>query len=489
MKKISATIVFLLLLFPQLLSGQERYLNEIQVEDLEVIEKDGNVTIQMNINLNRLQIRSNDALLISPALRPTGRSQVERILPPIQVNGRKRDIVLRRLSTPGSSRYVQGEILNEVRRKNGTMQDVNYRYTFPKEDWMNRADLVLVTMVYSCADCFEYEDLKLVQSPLFNEVKSTYVPAGYKLTYIAPNVEEVKSRADKYSATFNFEVGRDELKREYKGNATELDKVNKVVSEVVKNKDLNITDFSIIGYASPEGNFDANQSLSARRAQAFANYLMSTYGIRRDQFSVTGQGEDWFGLKQVVRESSIPLKNSIIDIIDLTPNPDARDAKLRALDGGATYNNLLQNYYPALRRTEYVIAYNVRAFDIEEAKQIIKTNPKLLSLKEMYLVARSYPATSREFKEVFDIATRLYPNEPIAIINASAADIEGGNYQAAIERLSKLSSNADAVNNMGVAYAKMGMHERALECFQMATNMGNMNAQYNLAELNKQFGR
>lgn len=487
MKKISTVILFLLLLFPLSLVAQERYIHEIQAEDVEVLQKDGYVTIRMNLNLNKLRIRSNDALLISPALRPSGRSQVEKILPPIQVYGRKRDIVQRRLSSPGSSRYVQGEVMNEVRRVNGTMQDVRYEYTLLKEDWMNRADLVLITMVYSCADCFECEDLKAIQSPFIAEQAPAYVP-GYRLTYITPSVEEVKSRSDKYSATFNFEAGKDELKREYKENATELDKVNKVVSEVIKNKDLKITDFSIIGYASPEGSFEANQSLSARRAQAFANYLMSTYGIRRDQFSVTGQGEDWFGLKQAIAESSVPLRNSIIDFIDLTPNPDARDAKLRALDSGQTYAQLLQNYYPALRRTEYVIAYDVRAFDIEEAKTIIRTNPKLLSLNEMYLVARSYPSSSKEFKEVFDVAARLYPNEPIAIINASAADIEGGNYQAAIERLSRLSNHPDAVNNMGVAYAKMGMYQRAKECFQTATNLGNNNAQYNLSEFIKQQG-
>lgn len=63
----------------------------------------------------------------------------------------------------------------------------------------------------------------------------------------------------------------------------------------------------------------------------------------------------------------------MLDIITSTGNPDARDAKIIALDNGATYRTLLDRYYPALRRTDYVIAYNVRAFDVEEAREVIRS--------------------------------------------------------------------------------------------------------------------
>ncbi|MGI6574257.1 MAG: hypothetical protein ACOX19_12890 [Fermentimonas sp.] len=55
----------------------------------------------------------------------------------------------------------------------------------------------------------------------------------------------------------------------------------------------------------------------------------------------------------------------------------------------------------------------MRPFSVEEAKGVIRTNPRLLSLNEMFLVAQTYAPASSEFKEVFDIATRLYPDEPI----------------------------------------------------------------------------
>ncbi|WP_211638932.1 tetratricopeptide repeat protein, partial [Porphyromonas levii] len=68
----------------------------------------------------------------------------------------------------------------------------------------------------------------------------------------------------------------------------------------------------------------------------------------------------------------------------------------------------------------------------------------------------------------------------------SAADIEGGNYQAAIDRLSKLSNNAEALNNLGVAYAKLGDTARAIDCFNRAIAAGDAEyAPENLKQLSK----
>jgi len=100
------------------------------------------------------------------------------------------------------------------------------------------------------------------------------------------------------------------------------------------NKDLEITEFTVTGYASPEGNFESNRTLSDRRANSFADYLSSTHGVARDRFRVTGLGEDWSGLKEAVEKSSLTDKNEIIRVINSVSNPDARDAELKKLSGG-----------------------------------------------------------------------------------------------------------------------------------------------------------
>lgn len=248
----------------------------------------------------------------------------------------------------------------------------------------------------------------------------------YKLVYIVPAVEPVKKRADKYVATVEFHVDKDHLDPNYRNNQQVLSEIGEKVANVLNNDDLTVTDVEIIGYASPEASVAYNKSLSERRAKAISDYLVNRYGVNRMKMVVTGYGEDWAKTREEIESSNISDKEKVLQIIDTTSNPDARDAKIKQLSNGITYQTILHEIYPRIRRTEYALSYIVRGFDVEEAKQILKTNPKLLSLNEMYLVAKSYPAESKEFKEVFDIATRLYPNEPVAIINASAADIEGG---------------------------------------------------------------
>ncbi|WP_419032931.1 tetratricopeptide repeat protein, partial [Dysgonomonas gadei] len=143
------------------------------------------------------------------------------------------------------------------------------------------------------------------------------------------------------------------------------------------------------------------------------------------------------------------------------------------------------NYYPALRRTEYSIAYVVRAFNVEEARQVIKKNPKLLSLNEMYLVAESYPSDSKEFREVFDIAVRLYPDSEIAIMNSAAADIESKNLDAAIERLKKIEDKPQSWNNLGVAYILKGDSEKAVDYFRKSADYKDPNGKANLEIIEK----
>lgn len=472
--------IFLLTLIAGSATAQTRYFNDVKFENLSNKKANEQVQINMDILLDELKLNVNDMLILTPVLHSNkGSDSVE--LAPVVLLGKVRNKVVERNEQLNNPVPVPANAQTVLVRKNRTPQTVNYSGTVPFIKWMSDASLKVRGAVKGCADCGEgLGDVLLTD----RVVKEPYEPL-YKLTYIVPEVEPVKARSDRHSATFNYVVGKHDLLRNYKNNASEFDRVDRVINEVKNNKDLNITEFTVSGYASPEGNYNSNRALSDRRANSFADYLSNTHGINRSQFKVTGYGEDWDGLKKAVENSSLADKNEVIRIINNESNPDARDAQLKKLSKGQTYSTLLNNYYPPLRRTDYTIAYNVRAFSVEEAREIIKTNPKLLSLNEMYLVAQSYPANSKEFKEVFDIASRMYPDEPIAIINSAAADIEGGNHQGAISRLSKIEKDPRSWNNLGVAYVRMGNAAKAQEYFQKAADRGDADAKANLEELEK----
>ena len=298
-------------------------------------------------------------------------------------------------------------------------------------------------------------------------------------------MEPVKARSDRHTATFNYHVDRYELLRDYRNNRVQFDEVDRVIGDIRDNQDLEITEFTIAGYASPEGSFEHNRILAQNRANSFAHYLVSKFGVSHDKFTVEGKGEDWEGLRKAISVSFLADKQNILNIIDKVQNPDVRDIELLKLSNGDTYKTLLNNYYPLLRRTEYTVAYVVRAFNVEEAREVIKKNPKLLSLNEMYLVAESYPSNSKEFRDVFDIAVRLYPESEIAIINSAAADIESKNYDTAIERLKRIEEKPTVWNNLGVAYILKGDMEKALGYFNKSADNGDKDASANLEIINR----
>jgi outer membrane protein OmpA-like peptidoglycan-associated protein len=466
--------------FPQAWSQQTEP-SGIKIENQKIIKQQDQVAISFDIELtDQLKIKRNNMLSLTPVLKSNTQYQDSVALPPAAAAGKKRVKALNRKEALGEPFPLASEPLAMVSRKNNSTQTIHYNTTIPYSTWMQDASLTLKHEESGCAECLSLVSEEILVQHIFPE---PYQPV-YKLTYVVPEVE-IKTRSDRHTATFNFVVGRWQLLRDYKDNAPKFKEVEQIVGEIRNNPDLKITEFTIDGYASPEASVPHNRMLAENRANSFADYLVTKFSIDRKLFKVTGHGEDWEGLRKAVDASRLRDKESIIRIIENVSNPDARDAELMKLSAGTTYRTLLNDYYPSLRRTEYVIAYNVRPFNVEEAREIIKTNPKLLSLNEMYQVAQSYPVDSKEFKEVFDIAVRLHPDSEIAIINSTSADIENGNMTAAIERMSKIESNPNVWNNLGVAFAREGKLDKAKEYFTKAASNGDNDATYNLGELNQ----
>ena len=480
MNKIKRIASMLLFASAHLLAtAQEAFSPEIRFLNTKAEKSNNNLVVSTIIDLSALHLDKNSRIRIIPEMVPL-RDNTPRTLPYILIEGDTRHKVTRREQLFGNHGTLEKNAFLIEHRKNGTSQTLAYTATIPLSDALKKGTLRARVYLTGCADCPMAEAL----IPMLSVNMEDYVPT-YTLTYNVPQAEPVKARNEKYAARFNYKVGRHELLRDFKDNAREFDRIDRIINQVKGDKNLTITQLTIDGYASPEGSFAANRTLSQRRADAFADYLVKQHALNRSMFRVNWHGEDWKGLEEAVRQSSMADKEQVLQVINSLSDPDARKARLKKIAGGATYAHMLQTLYPPLRRNEYTIAYVARAFDVEEAKEIIKTKPQLLSLNEMYLVAKTYPTNSDEFKEVFDIAARLFPDQPVAIINSAAADIEGGNHAAAIARLKKIENNPVAWNNLGVAYARQGDSKNAMRFFQMAAKKQQPDALKNLEELKK----
>ena len=465
--------ILLILLIPAIPVGAQTLSGgQVQVSNQSILISDnGQVMIGMDITLPAaMELSSNCVATLTPVLK-TQDNSYNRILPAIWVYGRIRSIVQQR------ERSIPSDAYTILRRKNGTEQTVNYSARIPYEKWMNGAELELLADVRGCVNC-----QKSAFVTRANLERYVVKPA---VAFVSPAVEAVKNRAEEGRAYLDFPVNQTRIYPDYRRNPSELAAIKRTVDVVKNDANTTITEIDIVGYASPEGRYAANARLAQGRAEALKNYVMSEYGFKADLFKVNSVPEDWAGLREYVTKNALPLKDEILSIIDKNENDyDVKEGCIKALDGGKVYATLLQDCYPALRHSDYTVRYVVRGFNVEEAKQIIRTRPQQLSLQEMFLVAQTYEKGSDEFNEVFDVAVRMFPDDPTANINAAAIELQRGDLQQAVRYLDKADAQASAtLNNRGVLKLLQGDLDSAENYFKQAQAKDSVEAGANLEEV------
>ncbi|MCD7899131.1 MAG: OmpA family protein [Bacteroides sp.] len=266
-----------------------------------------------------------------------------------------------------------------------------------------------------------------------------------------------------------------------------MEEVNKVIREINNNPNLTVQEFKITGYASPEGTPPYNMNLSKNRAESFVTYLRNKHSIPAEKIQTDWKGEDWDGLRELVEKSSLNDRNEILEIIANEPDLRRRENKIKQLSGGRTYRTLLNDYYPGLRRNEYMISYASKDFNVREARQLIRTNPEKLRLQDMYMLAHTYPQNSQEFRDVILTAAKYYPEDQTVLVNTAIYNIESGKVDDAIKTLERVNT-PEAWNNLGIAYFHKQDYQRAKQYFDMAARAGLERASVNARELSKYLG-
>jgi tetratricopeptide (TPR) repeat protein len=463
MKRINLYILVFTLLLPlTMVKAQIISPSGIEVDEVQIAREGNDMQIMLRINTGNINISSQEMIILTP-LAMSADQTVMHSFSPIVITGSKRGKALNRALSFGSYEFPESPQL--IVSKNNAQYiplDLHLQY----EEWMHDGILSVKEERIGCAcenEGTNQYDISRILPPLFNP--------EYTLSYITPPVEEVKRRSETYSARINFKVNRYEILHDFKNNADVLSEIDQIIQEVRNDPNLTVSEFIITGYASPEGNYQSNMTLSENRAKSFVKYLSNTYAINPSTIKTDWKGEDWEGLREVVAGLNISDRQNILDIIDNESDILTRKNKLRQLSGGETYRMLLQDYYPPLRRNEYTISYVARSFSIDEAKELIKTKPQHLSLNEMFLVANSYQKNTEEFKQVFGIATRIYPDDPIARLNTATLSLENNEIDTAINQLETIDL-PQAWNNLGVAYTQKKEYEKAKIYFDKAANAG-----------------
>lgn len=462
------------------------YSGDIGIEPVRLEQSGDFLYIDMNFILKDVKVRTAHGVDFIPQLVAPANTYN---LPKVSVKGKDEYLAYeRRLSLMSAKEKRKHVAPYLVKKSNKRTNDtIRYRYVLPYESWMADAKLNVQRDECGCGESTLMSVQPVIDQVTLERILSPYIVNPH-FAYVEPKVEVVKSREIQAECFLDFEVNKINIRPEYMNNPRELAKIRVMIDDLKLDPSIKVNRLDIIGYASPEGTLATNKRLSEGRAMALRDYLASRYDFPRNQYHIIFGGENWDGLIDALETLDLNYKNEVLDIIQDIPIEKGRETKLMQLRGGVPYRYLLKNVFPSLRVAICKVNYDIKNFNVDEAKEVIKRRPQNLSLNEMFLVANTYPKGSQEFIDVFETAVRMYPDSEIANMNAATAALSRNDLISAERYLKKMESQEywpEYNNAMGILTLLKGDYELAEEYLNKARELGLDVATDNLEELAK----
>lgn len=445
-------ILFLIILVSSQLQAQVIGSGQILVQNVQmnVNETKSVMHISMDFYHKYDNIKTNNWITVSPVV----------------TNG-KDSVLLEPLFFYGRGAYYNfirnnKKVSNKMRfRADKVSGRIGYSTEIQFENWMDTASVAIVENSQWC--CF----YPSVESSAVVYTKEPFVKIEYEphFVYVVPQAEGVKSRSISASAYINFPAGKTEIDPYYGNNRKELAKIMSTIDSVRTDKDITVSSLFLKGYASPEGMYDRNVILSGERTESLKNYILRLAPQLRGVVKCESVPENWDDLKRFVEKSDISRKSEILEVINSGREPDNKEWVLKSRYK-PEYKYLFETCYPLLRRTDYTISYTIRSYsDTEEIVKVMFEAPQKLSLNEFYLASQALGDGTPEFKEAFEIAVRMFPNDWIANLNVANAAMADGNLKDAERYLSKAGNSIEAEYARGVFHALSEDYVKAKEYF------------------------
>lgn len=424
------------------------------------------LVVSISIDITR-DFSPNESMVLVPIITDSPEHQLE--LPPIYINSRKQHIIFQR-ETSKKEKEAQA-----LQRKNGVRQTMHYLQSVPFEKWMNRAALSLIERSCGCG-IPGTEDFTCIA-----RLHPQPMPAP-QLAFLTPQIEKSKIRKEKGSAFIDFPVNVAVINDKYSNNAAELNKIIETINTIKKDSNVSITHISIHGYASPDGPLRINERLSRERTQALKEYVSRLYTFEGKDIHTSYTPEDWEGFEALLGDTVFQQKEAIMRIVTSDRHPDHKEKMIKSRFP-AFYRFASRHWFTLLRHSDYTIEYHVRPFTVEESQKVFDTNPKNLSLEEMFRLALTHSPGSKMYNRIFMTAVQLFPDNPTANLNAACIALMQKDTKTATAFLRKAPAVPEKTLAEGVACFLQGDYEKAETLFRQAKDAGLPQADENLKQI------
>lgn len=461
--KMRRFIVIIAALLIGVSAADAQTVNGVSVESFTMERSGSYVIVDMDIDISELEVKSAQAVVLTPHIV---RDTMTVALRSIGVYGRNRDFYYQR------NEELSPTTIDDLSFRSRKAPDmVSYHAVVPFEEWMDGCQLI-----FERTDCGCNNSLLGKQANMLIE-RFPLEPYRPSLLYIRPQAERTKTRALSGSAFVDFPVNKTDIRPSYRNNIAELAKITGTIDEVKADKDVTITAISIKGFASPESSYANNTRLAKGRTEALKKYVENLYNFESGFIATSYEPEDWAGLERYVEASNLENRDAILKLIRSDKDPDNKEWLIKS-QYPADYKFLLDNCYPALRHSDYVIEYEVRHYsDPVEIERVMTTAPQKLSLEEFYILAQTYESGSAELDELWEIAVRMFPNDEIANFNAANSAMDKGDFERASRYLDKAGNRPEVDFSRGCIEVLKEEYEAAIPHLEKAVGQGIVEAE------------
>ncbi len=303
------------------------------------------------------------------------------------------------------------------------------------------------------------------------------VNKDFKVATVKDN--HVNVREEVYTAQVNYLKGKSDLQ------AGELDKESlkgfeKWLVDAQNNPKIKIKAIQIVGYASPEGEENKNNTLSTDRANTGKTTAMllaknaKNEAAMKEIYTLLGRGEDYEGFKVELEKSTMDQdeKQLVIRVLEMYKDPIQRETEMRNM--AKTFTYLDHTIFPKLRRAEIKVTYETTGHSDELYVIIAKTNPEKLGVEEL-LYAASLQKDVNEKALIYAACEKLYPTDYRAYNNAGVLLFTQGKFaeaEAKFEKAISVKDNGVSKNNLAAVAGAKGDFKKAKELLAKSSGAG-----------------
>ena len=418
-------IIALALGFAVTLGAQSRITND-------KLEQNGDfVRVTFDVETEDNSIPQNRKEVIMPYLY-NGKDTL--YLDPLEVYGKNRFKRERQeYHIAGDKDWELGE--NQIMRGEG------YRYEAQAglKRWMKPAQLGIRREMVGCACEEELADENLGQFT-FQEPQ---LPPRKLPEYVIADADR-KWDFGQDDLQVIFKVSKAVIDSSVFDNEVTFGKILAAVDKIHTDPRYRIEKIQVSGYASPEGSVSFNKWLGENRAKALINYIIShrpEYELTMDDFEIVNGEENWSGLRKVLVDSDMDSKDEVIAIIDDSRlTNDQKKFRIKGMNAGRVWNDMLKKIYPHLRSARYLSVF----YDSVE-------------------------------------------DNTVEVINNANALLREGRYRPAYDLVMTVKDDDRAFNTIGVALMMQAKFEEAMPWFEKALKAGDPSAQANIDGINAEY--